>query len=193
MNMIPFCPPVELPLKKHSDISTLNWFARRNCELHSLRIVIPDNNHIQNLRIARLDLYLQSIITINHFKYVFQNHIIGSVRTITIIGEQNTLVLEQLSLYTGYIDTLLISSSDNYNIWLTSIVLSNWKVKNISIDQADVTLKLITDIVQKCPELQSFQLNTFTVDDAVVMAVAQHCPKLEKLELFDFPTITYNS
>ena len=77
MNMIPFCPPIELPLKKHSDISTLNWFARRNCKLHSLRIVIPDNNHIQNLRIARLDLYLQSIITINHFKYVFQNHIIG--------------------------------------------------------------------------------------------------------------------
>ena len=193
MNMIPFCPPVELPLKKHSDISTLNWFASRNCKLHSLRIVIPDNNHIQNLRIAMLDLYLQSIITINHFKYVFQNHIIGSVRTITINGEQNKLVLEQLSLFTGYIDTLLIGNSDHYNIWLTSIVLSNWKVKNISIEQADVTLTLATDIVQKCPELQSFQLNTFTVDDAIVMVVAQHCPKLEKLELFDYPTITYKS
>ena len=65
VNMFPYCSPVVLSTEKHDNISSLEWFAKRKCKLHSLTIILRLNNfifHVKNLQIDHIDLSITSSI-----------------------------------------------------------------------------------------------------------------------------------
>ena len=81
---------------------------------------------------------------------------------------------------TGNVKQLIIRYSNNCMDWRSVDILTRWKFKGIDLNIPPYVTSLI---VHTCLELTSIELDSSTVDDAVVIAITQHCPKLEKLVL----------
>lgn len=127
MNIIPYCPPVVLPLKKHDNISLFEWFAKKRCKLKSLWLLFPFNSsaiHEKNLKVEELLLYFESTATMEDCKVLLDNSLGHIARSITINRDQNKKVIEKLSTCTVNLDKLYILCANNITYWLTVEILS---------------------------------------------------------------------
>ena len=192
MEQIPQIQPVVLPSSKHTNISTMNWFAYRQCKLYSLYLLLPGDNPglgVINLKVDYFDLQIDSNITIERMNPLLESNMGFKVKEISIYANQNKEVIEQLSACTENVKQLTIINSYNCMDWLTADILSRWKLKAISLD---TTLSAVLLIVQTCTELTSIKLYSDNINEAVVIAIAQHCTKLETL-LLRSSNITWTS
>ena len=121
-------------------------------------------------------------------KHLQINDLGAKVDSISIRGNQNKEVIEELSACAGNVKTLRYSG--HCMEWLTVDILSKWKLKEIDFSGILITKELVSLIVQTCLELTSIKLDSTTVDDAVVSTIAQHYPKLEILKISECTQIT---
>ena len=184
-DLIFYYSPVEL-----GNISSLEWFTKKRCVIHSLSIGLPGNNrclHVKNLRVKYFSLHLFSIITIESLAFLLDNNTGQKLIKFSINGDQNKEVIEQLSVYTRNVSELKINHPSNCKDWLTFDILSRWKLKNIYLSGNSITSSLVLLIVQTCSELISIKLMfSIAVDDAAVISIAEHCPKLKKLVIYSY-------
>ena len=195
MEQIPHSPSVELPYKTISTLSTLQWFAKRKCRIHSVDVNLTADNpvfNVTNLKVNNFRLLLDSDTTTESLKLLIDNNMGGKVNGIDISGNQNRDVMEQLSACTLNIKQLTISESYNYMDWLTVKILSRWKLQAINVSCSELSKSSVILIAQTCTELTSVKLYSNSIDDAAVIAIAQHCHKLESL-LLRSSNITWTS
>ena len=196
MNMITYSPSVILPLQNHSDIITLEWFAKRRCKLHSLTIFLPGNNamfHVKNFSVDNIELRINSKMEMHDCQPLFESDLRYKVKFIDVTEDQNKEVMEQLSVFAENIEKMrMLTGRLN---WLTVDILSRWKLKEIILVGSVVNKDLITLIVQTCTELTSVEFNLWStlLDDSVMNIFSQHFPKLKRLLLSSTTYITYNS
>ena len=195
LNLIPYCPPVVLPTKQHNNREALDWFVYKRCKLSSLTIKLSGDNpclHVENLQVEYFDLEINSSITIQILKSLFESNIAYWIRSVYITGDQNREVMEQLSSSTRNLKQLKMHYAYNCMDWLNSDILAKWKLTEIHLEGTTVTSSFLTLIAQTCTELTNIALDSKYTDDAAVIAIAQHCPKLETL-LIGSHKITYSS
>ena len=189
LHLLTFCPPVQLPSRKHTNKYILNWFANRHCIICSLNITLPGSNPglgIKQLKVNSVDLFINtnSSCKVKNILPRMYNKVKCEIRKIKITGDQNREVMEQLSVCTGNVKQLTISYSKNCMDWLTADILSRWKLTNIIFNGVSIiTASFVSVIVQTCTELTSIKLDSYSINDAAVIAIAQHCPKLETLTM----------
>ena len=186
MKMIPYCAPVKLPGHKRTHYSAFQWFSKRKCKIKSLSICLPGNNpclHVENLQVNCVDLNLQSIIKMEDCRSLCDSNLVCYVKHIFIYSCPNEEVMEELSLFARKVEKLTIFNLDTNNDWINSIILSRWKLKDISLYGTVVIESIIKLVTHVCTELTSIKLDSSTMDDAVVAVIAQHCPQLETLPL----------
>ena len=184
LEWIPHYPLVELSSCKHSNGSVLPWFVNRQCELSSLTIRLPEHNPcllLKNLKVDQFVLEINANTTLESLKPLIDSNMGYKVLNVTIEGNQNKEVMEQLSAYTGNVKQLTIRNSYNCFNWLTVNILSRWNITDITIDQCKINLTSLTVIVQTCSELTSIKFYTNSIDDFAVTVITQQCPKLETL------------
>ena len=195
LNLIPYCSPVVVPSRLHTDTSVIEWFSKRQCKISSLTIRLPGNNpclHVKNLQVKYYDLEIKPRIKIESLIHVLKNDIASNVNSIQIHQDQNIEVIEELSACTANVKILYIDFSNNSIEWLTVDILSRWKLTECDFTRLSITTSFIMLVVQTCTELTSIKLNTSNIDDSAVIAIAQHCPKLETLMIYN-RQITYTS
>ena len=195
MEKLPYCPSIILPSSKHNNISVLQWFANRQCKIDSLKLQLPGDNlclHIKNLQFDYFDLCICSNTTTESLNPLLERNLGYKVSSIYIVGDPSKKVIEQLSACTGNVKQLTIEYSNNCMDWLTADILSRWKLNEISIASAELSLTFVILIVQTCTELTSIKLDSYSINDAAVIAIAQHSPKLETL-LLRSSNITWTS
>ena len=185
LSWAPYSPAVVLPSSSYKSITTLNWFAKRQCRIESAIIRLPGDNpglQVENLQVDNFDLQIYSNTGIEEFIKPLTDRNLGyKVKTIYVDGNQNREVMEKLSVCTGKVTLLHISQSSNCMEWLTADILSKWKLTDINMEGETVTALLVSLIVQTCSELTSIKLYSDNIDDSAVIAIAQHCSKLEAL------------
>ena len=193
---VSYSSPVVFPESNLKSIITLNWFAKRQCRISSLTIELPGCNpglQVENLPVDNFDLQIYSNTAIEEFiKSLLEKNLEYKVKTIYVDGNQNREVMEKLSACTKNVTQLRLSDSDNCMDWLTSDILSKWKLKGITMEGEAVTTLLVLLIVHTCSELTSIRLFSDNINDAAVIAIAQHCSKLETL-LLTSSIITWSS
>ena len=198
LDLILYCPSIKLPLNKQRNKLILDWFVITQCRIDTLTLYLPGNIDIEGLNVDYFNLEISANLS-GEYKHVFKDYSIRiKFQAITIFGNQNKEVIEQLSACTSAtfrsIKELSIMCSYNCMNWLTVDVLSRWKLNEFFLASSSVTTSdIVTLIAQTCTELTSITLDSHAVDDAAVIAIAQHCSKLENFVLLDDPTITYNS
>ena len=195
LDLILYVPPVILSENKHSEIKALEWFASRRCKIGLLDIAIPGDNpcfHVENLQVDQLDINFNANTTMDYCKDLFESNLVHSVRRMTFYGSQVEGVMEQLSLFTGNIETIQLKMSYKCYLWLNKDILSRWKLKELNICSIELNGFWMSNLLQNCTELISIELSCNTVTDDVVMAITQHCPKLKNLTL-DNIRITYKA
>ena len=186
IEQITYCAPVDLHYNKHSIISVLNWFAKRQCTICCLIISLPHKCsalHIKNLKVDSIDLIIRCDITTESLKFFQESNMGFKVSHLKIVCDLNKEVMEQLSICTRNVNQLTIFDSTNCMDLLSVDILSRWKLKIIWFASQGITTSLIFSITQTCTELTSIKLYSNNIDDAAVIAIAQHCPKLETLLL----------
>ena len=186
LNMIPYCFPVTLPIKKYNIREALDWFVNRRCKLSSLTIKLPGDNpclHVKNLQVEYFDLHIKSSITLESLQPLLDNNIAHQIKSIDITENQNREVIEQLSNITWNVTKLSLTNSTNFKTWLSAATLTRWKLTEINLSGWKITTTLIMLIVQTCTELTTMKLYCDNIDDSAVIAIAQHCPQLETLHL----------
>ena len=195
MEQIPHRPPVILPSSKHYSIFVLQWFANIQCKIEFLTIQLPGNNHglhVKNLQVDYFDMQVTEYTTVESLQPILRNKIGFKISNITIRGNTNKEVMEQLSACTVNVKQLTITNSKYCMDWLTVDILSRWKLQAIYVDNSVLARYLLIILVQTCTDLTSIKLYSNNIDDAAVIAIAQHCPKLEKLLLWS-SNITWTS
>ena len=195
LQQITYCAPVSLSEYKHSNISSLNWFSKVQCKIHSLTIDLPGENpglYVKNLHVDHCDLEIDNDTQLKSLQALIESNMVLNIRSVNITGNQNRDVIEQISVCTGNVKQLEIRYSYNCMDWLNADILSRWKLEVISIYGGYLTLPLVSLLVQTSTELTSIKLKSNTVDDAAVISIAQHCPKLETL-LLRSSNITWTS
>ena len=196
LGLIPYCPPLVLPSCKHT--TALAWFAQRQCKIAALTLFIPAGNHtclrVKNLLVDYFNLEINYGFRMEYFAPWLNSSVGSKVRNIYItqFHHQNREAMEQLSACTGNVTQLTISYSDNCMDWLTTDVLTKWKLKGIHLYRGSITTPLLSLIAQTCTELTSIKLKSVSINDAAVIAIAQHCPKLETL-LLETTNLTWTS
>ena len=196
LSLIPYCPPLVLPSCKQT--TALAWFAQRLCKIAALTIFIPAGNHtclrVKNLLVNYFDLEINYGFRMEYFAPWLNSSVGSKVRNIYItqFHHQNREAMEQLSACTGNVKQLTISYSDYITEWLTTDVLTKWKLREVEIFGSDITSSLVATIAQTCTELTSIKLKSVSINDAAVIAIAQHCPKLETL-LLETTNLTWTS
>ena len=132
MKQITYCTPITLSDNKHSNISALNWFSKRQCRIHSLTKQLPEDIpgiYINNIKVDNINLILKSGTKLESLKSLLESNMGYKVIDIIIEGHQNREILEQLSVCTGNVKKLYIYYPKNCrNCWLTADVLSRWKL-----------------------------------------------------------------
>ena len=194
LHLFPYCPPVELPLKKHDSISSLEWFAKRRCTITSLTITLRWNKatfNVKNLSVDNINLIISSKINMHDCQPLFESDLRYKVKSIDVSVVVDKEVIEQLSIFTENLVKMKVAIDDTN--WLTVDILSRWKLKEIILMGTIVNKVLITLILQTCTEITQISLDSSTVDDAAVIAIAQHCPQLQSLSLPIECLITFNS
>ena len=195
IKQITYCAPVDLSDNKHSNISALNWFSKRQCRIHSLTIQLPydiPGIYINNIKVDYLDLVIKPNTTIESLKPLLESNMGYKVGIIHIMRKQNKEFMEQLSVCTGNVKKLTINYSFNCMDWFVIDVISRWKLKEVDFTSCQITTHFMCLLVETCSELTSIKLFYCTVDDSAGIAIAQHCPKLETL-LLRSSNITWTS
>ena len=193
-SMISHYPVVVLSPSKHCNMSALDWFAKTQCRLHSLKIWLPGDNpdlHVKNLQVEYFELQIRAYTTIEHVQALIENNKGYKVSSIKIDGNQNKEVMEKLSVCTENVKQLTVRSENCMN-WLSVDVFSSWKLKQITVYGVAITSDLILLLVQACTELTSIKLESDNIDDSAVIAIAQHYLILETL-LLKSNNITWTS
>ena len=197
LNMIPYCSPLILPESKQKYNPSLQWFAKRSCTIQSLTITIPGNNpclHVKNLQVEKLDLCIESYLSIEKCQPLFESNMTDKINTIVFNGEQYKDVIQQLAFYTNNIVKMSIFDSRNRNDWFNKDMLSCWKLKEISLNGTIVTALIVTLIFQTCTELTSIKLSSYNmIDTTVFINVTHHCPKLQNVIITINSTNTYHN
>mgnify|MGYP005992446169 CR=1 FL=1 len=104
-----------------------------------------------------------------------------NIKRLCVRYNQNREVMERLSECTGNVKQLTIKDSSNCMDWLTADILTKWKLKAVNLFGSEITIPLISLIVQTCPELTNLLMRSDYIDDSAVMIIVQHCPKLQTL------------
>ena len=187
LSWFPYSSPVVFPESNLKSVITFNWFVKRQCRISALIIRLPGDNpclQVENLQVDNFDLQIHSNTAIEELiKPLLEKNLGYKVKTIYVDGNQNREDMEQLSACISNVKQLHIQYSCNCMEWLTSDILSKWKLNKIDLFQSEITGALVSLIVQTCSELTSIKLYSNNIDDSAVIAIAQHCPKLETLLL----------
>ena len=138
MEQLPHRQPVVLPSSEHTNKSTLNWLAKRQCTIEALTLQFSGENsvlHINKLKVKYFDLYINSYTTIECLNPFLESNVGCKVRSITVSSNQNRQVMEQLSarkkfkqLSTGNVKQLTVRNSNNCMDCLSIDILSRWKI-----------------------------------------------------------------
>ena len=124
---IPLCTPFDIPSDENFNLLTLNWFAKKQCKIHSLTLSIPygyPGLQLKKLHVDYFDLHINSSITMECSKILLESNKGFKVRSLTVDGNQKREVMEQLSACTGNVKQLTINYSNNCLDWLTADSLS---------------------------------------------------------------------
>ena len=193
---ISYHPSVELPSNIRLNNLTFKWFAKRQFKIKLITVYIPFENpclHVKNLNVDKSHLWLQDNIMMEDCTLFLNSNVSHYVNQIEVFCNQDKEVMQQISLCTRNVTTLLIYESKIIHDWPSVDILSRWKLKEITLHGTVASVSLTTLIVQSCRELICIKLYSSIVVDAALIAIAQHCPKLETLQLLNTCKLTYNS
>ena len=117
LDLIPLRPSFELPSSKHKDISCLEWFMKTGCNIKYLNIHLPGYNPaFHSLQVDEVELHLQSNVTMEDCKPLFENNLSSRIRSIHVFGKYNKDVIEKLSIFAGNVEKIDIVKSSRYFI-----------------------------------------------------------------------------
>ena len=176
--IIPYCPPIEFPSSLKWNMPSVYWSLKRRCKIETLSIRVPVDNHVKGLHVNNFHLYVFSNTTIEHIKCLNENIILSYVTMIVVNGNIDKEVMDQLISCTGNVKQLTIRNSDNCMDWLTVDILTKWKLKEIDIKGTTITAQFFILI----SELTCIKLNSYNINDDIVIYIAQNSPHLERLQ-----------
>ena len=170
MNIIPYSPPVELPLKKHDNISSLEWFAKRSCKITSHTITLRMNTpalHVKNLQVDKIELRINSEILMLDCVALIESDVRYKVKSIYVEEVQKKEVI-----------TLLMQTCTE----LFSIELNS---KTTVLDSSVVNI-----IAQHCPKLERLMLSSTTnITYKSLIALSERGLPLNELNISNIPYI----
>ena len=174
-DLIPYCAPVLIPSKKHDNISSLEWFAKRRCKIKSLRVCFPFNSsaiHVKNLEVDELELHLKCNTTTEDCKILFENNLGHLVRSIIINGDLK-------------LNEILISTSTVTISLITLILQSCTELTSIELYGCTVDYAIVMAIAQHCPKLEKLELFdylTITYKSLIALPLKElHIPNISNI------------
>ena len=188
LNLIPYAPPLDLSEDHHQNASLLSWIMKRRLRLRSLRVKLPENNHVLNMDeilVENVELRLSHGVTQEDFIALQETTTLCSkINVIYIWGDLNKEVITHICSCIDHVNKLHIRNCSNTDDWLTSNILEKWKLQKVSV--RDCINMSIDPLIPSFSKVTNLSLEGITLSDATVVAIAQHCLKLRRLYLDSF-------
>ena len=147
LDLIALSTAVALHSFNEINISCYEWFALRQVKIKFLTITLPGNNaalHAKKLKVNYVYLCLKVDVTMDCCTYLFNSHLLYQVKRMSIYGDQNKEVMDQLSLLAVNVENLHISGSYKYRDWLSKDILARWKLKEITLYDEVINVSNLT-------------------------------------------------
>ena len=189
-NILPHCSPVDIGCNDTND-KVIDWLGQTRCPILSINIHLPGENPIldRNFLVRNYHLNFTNLIDIADY-YIIQKKVLhNKITKLSIKYVHNIQTLQHLSECLPNV-TILSIDRFNYIDWITTRILKNWNLFELSIH--GITTERISGISSHLYNLTCLQVLGGDIDDTTVIAILQACPKLTTLHLCN-GSYTYNS